>query len=77
MELDMETRAIRVAFDAIKPLSPGARKRVVEYLHNRLVKDEIDRAVSIVMMLHSIGKLKAALDQSPIGQKESGARTTP
>ena len=67
---DDETEAIRTSFDALSPLSPEARKRAIEYLHTRLVKDEIDRAMAIVMMLHSIGRLKEVLDLSPNWQAE-------
>ena len=67
---DDETEAIRTSFEALRPLSPEARKRAIEYLHDRIVKDEIDRAVSIVMMLHSIGRLREVLDFSPDWQEE-------
>lgn len=67
---DKETEAIYVCFEILNPLSPEARERALKYLHDRLVKDEIDRAVAIVMMLHPIGKLKTVLDVSPNWQEE-------
>ena len=60
---DGETNAIQVCFAALEPLSPNARQRVMDYLNERLMKDEIDRAMSIVMMLHSIGKLRMVLEE--------------
>jgi len=60
-----EVLAIQTCFEALAPLSPESQERALKYLHKRFVEDQITKACSVVLMLHSIGQLKKVLKLSP------------